>query len=345
MFSNAAFQLLAFALERNRTTGCNATDIYTSTLLNPLGMNSTSLLTADSAPLVFAAGTLNASQPADPSALALLSTTRDLALLGHSILSSALLSPAQTRRWLHPTSSTSNLRNAAGRPWEIYHASSDPSEPASPILDIYTKTGLLASGSSDGQGGYASYFGLAPDLAAGFAILAHDSAAARPDLNVYADVVSAAIAQLAALAAAQAAAQYAGVFAAPGVDGDGDDGVAVFYVARDGPGLVVAELRVGGVDVRARVADEAGIGSAADLDFRVYPSNVGAAGGRKRQFVAVYQDRGAPVDMGTPTCITWQDVGALGPDVPGRFVFELGESGRAGSVSVSGMGRKMARMD
>ena len=46
----------------------------------------------------------------------------------------------------------------------------------------------------------------------------------------------------------------------------------------------------------------------------------------------VSQDRSALADSGTPTCITWMTVGALGPLVVSRLVSEL---------DVDGMGTKV----
>ncbi|KAK8083968.1 hypothetical protein PG996_002749 [Apiospora saccharicola] len=103
--------------------------------------------------------------------------------------------------------------------------------------------------------------------------------------------------------------------------------MAVPNVTKDGPALEVQVLRVNGVDVRAEAARQMGLGSTADVDFRLYPSNV-REGALKHQFVAVFQDRSAPVDMGTPTCITWQEVGSLA-GVTYCFAFELADDGTA----------------
>jgi hypothetical protein len=92
-------------------------------------------------------------------------------------LTSELLPPATSRRWLKPFTSTSNLRNAVGRPWEIYHYSTLPTDP---VIDVYMKTGSV--------GRYSSHFGLVPSHDVGFAILAVDSQREAPDLNAYADV-------------------------------------------------------------------------------------------------------------------------------------------------------------
>ncbi|KAJ9149231.1 Beta-lactamase [Pleurostoma richardsiae] len=315
--SNAAFQLLTFALER-KSPRCKVRDsanIFSTAMLEPLNMTRSGFLSSENEANIFGQG-MNSSAIGEPAALSLLSTTRDLARAGHAMLSSRLVPAAVTRRWLQPVADTSNLRNGVGRPWEIYHAGQYAN---SSVLDVYTKSGAVSA--------YSSYFGLAPDFGAGFAILAHDASGAAPDLNVYADVVSLAVVELEELAAEQAAARYAGEFSS-----SGSDDVAVFNVSSDGPGFIVPVLAVGGVDLRKQVADVAGI-ELEDLDFRVYPTNV--IKGTMHQFVAVFQDKSAPVDMDTPTCITWQNVDSLGPDVADRFIFEINESsGSAKSVII-----------
>ncbi|UQC83822.1 uncharacterized protein CLUP02_09318 [Colletotrichum lupini] len=192
-------------------------------------------------------------------------------------------------------------------------------QPVADTLNLRNGTGLIRH--------YASYFGLAPDFNAGFAILAHDTEATRgPDLNVYADIVSLAIVKLQELAATEATARYVGTFEGPG-------GVAAFNTSRDGPGLLVSTLTAGENDLRAQIANAAGI-KLEDLDFRLYPSNVGS--NTQHQFVAVFQDKSAPVDMGTPTCITWQDVDSLGSSVDVRVVFTIDASGKATNVTLKG---------
>lgn len=156
-----------------------------------------------------------------------------------------------------------------------------------------------------------------PDFNVGFAILAHDGAngGSALDLNVYADIVSEALGGLQGIAAAETAARYAGTYRG------GNDSVAVLNVTEDGPGIAVQELRVDGVDVRAQAARQLGIATVANLDFRLYPAIVGERSLR-HEFVAVFQDRSAPVDMGTPTCITWQQVGSTA-GLEYRYAFSL----------------------
>ncbi|KXH34634.1 hypothetical protein CNYM01_03888 [Colletotrichum nymphaeae SA-01] len=325
IISNAAFQLIALALEANKVEGSENTtfdDILATGIFEPLNMTNSGLLSSLQDAKVFARD-LNDSATGEPAALSMISSSSDLARAGHAMLNSRLIPPATTRRWLQPVADTSNLRNGVGRPWEIYHAGQYAN---SSILDVFTKTGLI--------GHYASYFGLAPDFNAGFAILAHDTEATRgPDLNVYADIVSLAIVQLQKLAATEATARYVGTFEGPG-------GVAAFNTSRDGPGLLVSTLTAGEIDLRAQIAKAAGI-KLEDLDFRLYPSNIGSK--TQHQFVAVFQDKSAPVDMGTPTCITWQDVDSLGSSVDVRVVFTIDASGKATNVTLNGGSLSLGR--
>ncbi|KAK1756535.1 beta-lactamase/transpeptidase-like protein [Echria macrotheca] len=332
IFSNAGFQLLALAVETPNGPGPKGATSYDEvlrkTILGPLNMTHTRLAGdkgVDSS-TIFGGG-LNTSAPGEQGSLSILSTTSDLARLGHSILSSSLLPPATTRRWFTPAASTSNLRNSVGRPWEIYHASFSSASP-SPIADIFLKSGEVAS--------YSSYLGLSPDLSVGFAILAHDSSLGNKpaDLNVYADVVAETLADIFGLAARGAMARFGGSFS--GVANNMNTSVE-FEISADGPGLVVSNMVIDGKDVRAEMANQAGI-ETKNLDFRVYPA-IEAAG--KYQFVAVYQDKNAPVDAGTPTCITWMTVGQLGGGAVDRVVFELDKDGVATGVSIPSRGITM----
>ncbi|KAH8660159.1 beta-lactamase/transpeptidase-like protein [Xylariales sp. PMI_506] len=291
IISNAAFQLLAFALESQ--IGQTFSEILTTQIFDPLNLTNTGLLSNDTISALFGEN-LSADMSGEAAAVSLYTTTRDLAIIGNAMLSSRLLSSGQTRRWLQPLADTSNLRNSVGRPWEIYHAGEYAN---SSILDVYMKSGVI--------GQYSSYFGLAPDFDVGFAILAHDTVV-NPDLNAYVDIISLALAELEELAAQQMAAAYAGVFWG-GVEGDKDSYYAVLNTTDEGPGLVVTDLQMNGTDLREAVASAAGI-ELDNLDFKLYPSNV--HNGNKHQFVAVFQDRNAPVDAGTPTCITWMDADA-----------------------------------
>ena len=171
--SDAAFQVLALAVESATNKPFEAT--FNDNIAARIGLKNTQFLAPNSQ--LFGSGILNASLAGEQAALGLTSTISDLAKLGRSILTSAVLPPATTRRWLKPFASTSNLRNAVGRPWEIYHYGATPTDA---IIDVYTKSGTV--------GKYSSYFGLVPSYDVGFAILAVDNGSDAPDLNAYADI-------------------------------------------------------------------------------------------------------------------------------------------------------------
>ncbi|KAH7210368.1 beta-lactamase/transpeptidase-like protein [Fusarium oxysporum] len=315
--SYAAFQLLAFVIQRS--DGADWSSILDKTILQPLNMSDSGVL-SHGVEDIFAMKSLNISVTGEPGALSFVSSAKDLARAGHSILASDLLSPSVTRRWLHPNVDTSNLRNGVGRPWEVYRAGNA----ISPILDALTKSGTI--------GKYASYFGLTTDFNAGFAILAHDNGVEdrKLDLNVHADIVSEVLGYLQVIAAKELEARYAGSYSGKATE-------ATFNTTDNGRGLEVQKLVIGGANITKQTAQKLGI-QADDLDFRIYPTNV--QDGSHHQFIAVFQDRSAPIDMGTPTCITWQEIGA-GAEI--SFVFTLGRDGEVIGVEVPQFHAKMER--
>ncbi|KAK5675756.1 hypothetical protein LTS10_011483 [Elasticomyces elasticus] len=311
VYSNAAFQVLAFALEWS--LGGSFEHALRRSLIKPLGLGTTDFL-ADAGTRDF--NIANSSSVGEPAALGLYSSIRDLSKLGRSILTSSLLTPAQTRRWLKPISSTSNLRNAVGRPWEIYHYSKTPTDP---IIDIYTKLGTI--------GNYSSYFGLVPAYDIGFAILAQDDTGAS-DLNAYADMALVALGALDKLARTQANDNLAGTFIRPG------ENITV-QLTGDDAGLAVTEWFNGDRDVLGTLAHDAGIAFVKSLDLRIYPKNrMNWLGGWTSQsFQGVLQDKSALVDAGTPTCISWKTIGLLPLN---EFVFEMSGDGKAQNLVYAG---------
>ncbi|KAM0351093.1 hypothetical protein ACHAPU_002875 [Fusarium lateritium] len=317
--SYAAFQLLAFALQREN--GDDWSSVLQDTLLSPLNMTSSGVLSPEQKD-IFAMESLNTSMVGEPGALSFVSSMKDLALAGHSILAADLLSPTVTRRWLRPLADTSNLRNGVGRPWEVYRAGNN----IRPITDVLTKSGAM--------GKYASYFGLTTDFNAGFAILAHDSTVEdrKLDLNVHADIVSEVLGYLQQIAHQETEAHYAGQF-------EGKSAQAAFSTTDNGHGLVVQKLVINGADIKDQTAQKLGI-QAKNLDFRVYPSNLQTD--TKHQWIAVFQDRSALVDMGTPTCISWQEIGA---GVDYHVVFNKDKKGNVVGVEIPQQDIKMKRVE
>ncbi|KAF2449018.1 beta-lactamase/transpeptidase-like protein [Karstenula rhodostoma CBS 690.94] len=306
IFSNAAFIILAYALES--IAGQPYATLLERSILRPLNLTQTSYLPS----------TVEA--PFN----GLASTPHDLTTALTHLLRSTLLPHPTTRRWLKPTSHTSNLVNAVGRPWEIYSLSATPISPVIPVYQVRGNAGVSAS-----------HTGLVPDYGAGFVILATDATAGSPDLNAHADILASGIVPvLERTAIAQAAAAFAGTY----VSASRENTTLVVALAGDGsPGLSVLKFLSGGRDVRAGYAALNGI-APDDLSFRLYPSDAGRRGVRE-VFRASFQDSAALGDAGTPTCETWRGVNRL--QVGGRgldeFVFGM-EGGVAVDVVVPAFG-------
>ncbi|CZR63759.1 uncharacterized protein PAC_13656 [Phialocephala subalpina] len=88
------------------------------------------------------------------------SSSNDLRKIGQSILGSKLLSPAQTRRWMKPSTFKANDDMLVGAPWEIFKA---PASSGGKTSWMYTKAGHI--------GLYYSNFFLLPDWDIGFTVL------------------------------------------------------------------------------------------------------------------------------------------------------------------------------
>jgi CubicO group peptidase (beta-lactamase class C family) len=154
-YSNVAFSLLAYATEA--ITGKKFPQILQTKVFSALNMTrsfyekpSDELGVIPGDPTTFfwnvSAGELN------PGA-GFYSSPFDLAIFGRAVLSSKLLTPSQTRRWMKPLSHTADPFASVGAPWEIarYTLPSNPYK----TVDLYAKSGAF--------GYYTAYLVLAPD--------------------------------------------------------------------------------------------------------------------------------------------------------------------------------------
>ncbi|KAF9737003.1 hypothetical protein PMIN06_004137 [Paraphaeosphaeria minitans] len=185
IFSNAAFIILAYALES--ITGHPYVALLDRSILRPLNLNQTTFLTNT------VEGPFNG----------LASTPHELTIALRNLLRSTLLPQSLTRRWLKSTSHTSNLVNTVGRPWEVYSLTATP---ISPVIPVYQVRG--------NKGVHASHIGLVPDYGAGFVILASGSSTGNPDLNAHADILASKIVPVfEQIATMQASVTFSGTYA------------------------------------------------------------------------------------------------------------------------------------
>ncbi|KAK2789736.1 hypothetical protein FQN51_002679 [Onygenales sp. PD_10] len=323
IFSNAAFRILSYILEDK--TGKSFEAVLNSKIFAPLEMSHSSLFKPSDASHGVIPGDEKDSGWATSfgegaAAQSMFSSVRDLSKAGKAILSSTLISPAQTRRWFKPVSHTSNPANSIGRPWVIY---SGGDYPQTAMIDVYTVLGDLGS--------YSSYIGIVPDYDVGFTILAADGTGA-PDLNAHADIIAdVLLPALIQMATLEAAAAYGGEYAS-------SHNSSLTISADELPGLFVEEWVSNGVDYKAELGDINGIDDPSAVSIRLYPTDriTKTESGSRRAFRAVIQDMNEEADNGTPTCVSWMEVDALkyAGSALDEIVFEIGEDGRAVAVEV-----------
>jgi hypothetical protein len=237
-----------------------------------------------------------------------------MATFGRAILSSTLLPPALTRRWLNPAFHTSSLGYGVGAPWEILSFGTERP------IDLYTKSGDI--------GAYSSVLALSPDHGVGFVILGA-GANTHSSLALASDLVSATL--LPALeesAKTQAAKRFTGSYALDNVNS------TITISTDDGPGLVVTNWINNCSSMATAFISMSGMKSPSQLSIRLYPTGLESPG--RISFRAIMPPP-LPSGIGpfTSSCITWFTVdshvyGNVGVD---EFVFDLDQDGNAVSVT------------
>ena len=249
------------------------------------------------------------------------STLSDLTAISRSILSSSLLTPALTRRWMKPLSFTSGPDYAVGAPWEIRRIHTAPNNR---IVDIYTKTGNLP--------GYDTLLVLVPSLDTGFNVL---TAGVNTPTNVImlSNLLSDTIIPAAEAAAREeASAAYAGTYSSTDTAlnssitlalDDSKSGIGLTSWVSNGTNMLTPSSFVPGSSVRlyptglSRVLEGS---TDVDVGFRAVFENL-VSDGVGGTF--------------TTSCQTWGQVdavyrGTVGSD---EFVVRIGSDGKAKAVS------------
>jgi hypothetical protein len=88
----------------------------------------------------------------------------DLATFGRAILTSSLVRPAVTRRWLKPMAFTSDIYAAVGAPWGVRRIKLAGGDNSRRTLTVFNKAGSL--------GKYSALLTVIPDFNIGFSIMA-----------------------------------------------------------------------------------------------------------------------------------------------------------------------------
>ncbi|KAI9826781.1 MAG: hypothetical protein M1819_007252 [Sarea resinae] len=327
-YSNNAYKLLAYALEN--VTGSTFESLFEDKLVKPLNLTRTSYAKPSNDSWGVIPGNATTSMwyvdiGDDAPDGGMYSSLSDFATIGRSILSSSLISPTSTRRWLKPVSHTSNALTSVGAPWEISRYQEAEYDH---LVDLYTKSGDIS--------GYTSVLVHSPDHSVGFAVLAASSdgvpAAAVLELtNLVADVFLPALDNA---AKAEADASYAGLYKS--TDPNVNSSIILATEAAK-PGLHVTQFIYNSTDLlpALAVAYFGATASAADLSARLYPAQLsspavpGQANARTR-FRAVYEDETASsTGPFLSLAATWINLDAVtyANVALDAFDFELGPDG------------------
>ncbi|KAM0228445.1 hypothetical protein ACHAP5_011940 [Fusarium lateritium] len=298
LYSDAGFAVLTLVLER--LTGEEYKDAVETVLFEPLGMNSSSAIAPNGTDIDAVDRTGLGAWGIDFAIVAgsggIYSSPKDLRTAGLSILNSELLSPAVTRDWMKPRSSTGTLVELVGAPWEITRLTlpTGPGSNRTRISDLYIKAG--------GNGDYTCVFAISPDHGVGFSLmLAGDTAsAARWPLR---DMVGELFITAAEYAAAESAEKnLAGTFV---VEGSNTSNITL-DVTNGEPGLNVTSFYFEGEDQLANVTSA-----------RLYPTGLYS---NSRSLAAQYNLKGK-------FSATFRQVSGLRSPPPARAAVEGGKGG------------------
>ncbi|KAJ5368394.1 uncharacterized protein N7496_008154 [Penicillium cataractarum] len=317
VYSNAAFQILAYALET--MTGQSYEVLLQRDIITPLGLNGTYYKTPNISLGVVPNDSgeywWNFDLGDEGPAGGIFSSTRDMATLGQAILGSSLFPKSITRRWMKPVTHTSSLDYSVGAPWEI--VSFGDERP----IDIYSKAGDI--------GAYSSIIALSPDHNVGFTVLAA-GADGHAKVALAADLISAKlIPGLEESAKDQATARFEGTYAA-----SNGTNSSIEITTDDGPGLLVTSWINNGTNM---IQSMMTLGHAQDpstFSIRLYPTGLESPG--QISFRALMPPTLSTFGNGpfTSSCITWvvvdgQVYGNVGID---EFVFNVDEMGIVNSI-------------
>ncbi|KAK8088286.1 beta-lactamase/transpeptidase-like protein [Apiospora hydei] len=319
-YSNIAFQLLAYALEKmtGRPFLTSLTERRVGVIPRNISQTGWRAYIGDESP----SGNMFAS-------------TGDLTALGRAVLGSTVLKPAMTRRWLKPVTYSSDNVAAVGMPWGLRRLRLSAANPHRTVT-AFTKAG--------GVGDYSSLLTVLPEFDLGITVMVAGPQTAG-GIWTMADYIGAVV--LPAYDAAtreDANGRYAGRYAAdpaayPNLTSSleittdpAKPGLGLTSWASNGTDMVlVAQSLQSGMSVPS----DPGAGNSSTPSVRLYYT--GLQSGPREAFKAVFEAQGAPDNPGTgfsTDCGTWIDyTGVTYAGMPlDEFIFESDDAGKVLSV-------------
>ena len=263
------------------------------------------------------------------------SSANDLSTLGRAILSSKLIKPSLTRRWLNPITFSADFLASIGAPWGIRRIQLAKDTQPHRTLSVFTKAGTFRK--------YTAFSTLLRDFNLGFTIMMAGSPAISNFFG--ADLLGASlIPAYDAVARDEADKKYSGTYVAPAASTNGTLGNSSLTISTDPnkPGLGVGPWTSNGTDmVEAAIKLQGGSDQTPrKAETRLYYTQLDkkATDGSIRQaWKAVFEDTGGPAagqqlwstDCGAWVGITGITYGSLPLD---EFIFNIDSSGKVVSV-------------
>jgi hypothetical protein len=261
-------------------------------------------------------------------------SANDLSTVGRAILSSKLIRPSLTRRWLNPVTYTADVLASVGAPWGVRRIQFQKATQPHRTLSVFTKAGTFRR--------YTAFLTLLRDFNLGFTIMM----AGTPALsNFYgADLIGAAlIPAYDAVARDEADKKYSGTYIARSTSINGTIGDSALTISTDPnkPGLGVGPWTSNGTNM-LDLAIKLQSGSDATPprpEARLYYTQLDSktSGGSRQSWKAVFEDTSGPAagqQLWSTDCGSWVGVtgityGSLPLD---EFIFNIDSSGKVISV-------------
>ncbi|CAI7609838.1 uncharacterized protein N7487_011491 [Penicillium crustosum] len=330
IYSNAGYQILGYVLES--IAKADYEDILIDRLIKPLNLTRSSLHVPDPSFAVIPHNEtfswFNYECGDESPAGNIFSSAKDMATFGRAVLSSALVHPAETRRWMKPIAHTSSLQHSVGAPWEIYTFLTPRR------VDLYTKAGDI--------GLYSSTIALSPDHNTGFTVLVAGGNSHAMTSTIGEMVADIMLPALDEVAKSQALERFGGTYALK----SGSSNSSITITADDGPGLVVSAWTSNSVDMIESLMTLQGVTDRSAISIRLQPSGLEAPG--RISFLAVIYSLDVSEDVGplVGSCFSWilLDSMVYGNVGLPEFEFALDHDGDATSLSLQALRVTLARV-
>ncbi|OQD65439.1 hypothetical protein PENPOL_c006G02945 [Penicillium polonicum] len=330
IYSNAGYQILGYVLES--IAKADYEDILIDRLIKPLNLTRSSLQVPNPSLAVIPSNETFSWFGYDfgdeAPAGSIFSSAKDMATFGRAVLSSALVDPAVTRRWMKPVSHTSSLQHSVGAPWEIYTFLTPRR------VDLYTKAGDI--------GLYSSSIALSPDHNTGFTVLVAGGNSHAMTSTIGEMVADIMLPALDEVAKDQALERFGGTYALT----SGSPNSSITITADDGPGLVVSAWTINSVDMIESLMTLQGVTNASAISIRLQPSGLETPG--RISFLAVIYSLAVSEDAGplVGSCFSWilLDSMVYGNVGLPEFEFALDHDGNATSLSPRALRVTLARV-